>query len=149
MMNLSEQDSICIPVPLYHCFGMVMGNLACATHGSAMVLPGEGFDPLTVLQTVAEARCTTLYGVPTMFIAELEHPEFSHYDLSSLRTGIMAGSPCPAEVMRRVIEQMHVRDITICYGMTETSPVSFQTEYRRHAKSAVCRRWAGFIRTWR
>jgi fatty-acyl-CoA synthase len=126
-MNLSEHDSICIPVPLYHCFGMVMGNLACVTHGCAMVFPGEGFDPLAVLQTVAEERCTTLYGVPTMFIAELEHPEFHQFDLSSLRTGIMAGSPCPAEVMRRVMQQMHARDITIAYGMTETSPVSFQT----------------------
>ncbi|MBV9655517.1 MAG: AMP-binding protein [Acetobacteraceae bacterium] len=126
-MRLSEQDRLCIPVPLYHCFGMVLGNMACVTHGAAMIFPGEGFDPLLTLQTVAEERCTGLHGVPTMFIAELEHPEFRSFDLSSLRTGIMAGSPCPIEVMRRVMESMHLRDITIAYGMTETSPVSFQT----------------------
>lgn len=126
-MRLTEQDRLCIPVPLYHCFGMVLGNLACTTHGAAMVYPGEGFDPLAVLQTVAEERCTGLHGVPTMFIAELEHPEFDRFDLSSLRTGIMAGSPCPIEVMRRAVERMHLREITICYGMTETSPVSFQS----------------------
>ena len=126
-MQLTEQDRLCIPVPLYHCFGMVMGNLGCLTTGAAMVYPGEGFDPLAVLQTVAEQRCTGLYGVPTMFIAEMDHPEFAGFDLSSLRTGIMAGSPCPIEVMRRVISGMHLRDITIAYGMTETSPVSFQT----------------------
>jgi len=124
---LSEQDRVCIPVPLYHCFGMVMGNLACVTHGSAMVYPGEGFDPLATLETVAGENCTALYGVPTMFIAELDHPRFSDFDVSSLRTGIMAGSPCPIEVMRRVVDRMHIRDITICYGMTETSPVSFQS----------------------
>jgi fatty-acyl-CoA synthase len=127
-MALTEADRLCIPVPLYHCFGMVMGVLGCLTHGAAMVFPGEGFDPLTVLQTVAEERCTAIYGVPTMFIAEMGHPDFAKYDLSSLRTGIMAGSPCPIEVMRRAMELMHLRDITICYGMTETSPVSFQTE---------------------
>ena len=126
-MRLTEHDRLCIPVPLYHCFGMVMGVLGCLTHGAAMVFPGEGFDPLAVLQTVAEERCTALYGVPTMFIAEMGHPQFASFDLSSLRTGIMAGSPCPIEVMRRAIDQMHLRDITICYGMTETSPVSFQT----------------------
>jgi fatty-acyl-CoA synthase len=126
-MRLTEQDRLCIPVPLYHCFGMVMGVLGCVTHGAAMVFPGEGFDPLAVLQTVAEERCTALYGVPTMFIAEMAHPDFANYDLSSLRTGIMAGSPCPIEVMRRAIGLMHLRDITIAYGMTETSPVSFQT----------------------
>ena len=115
------------PVPLYHCFGMVLGNLACTTHGAAMVYPGEGFDPLAVLETVASERCTGLHGVPTMFIAELEHPEFDRFDLSSLRTGIMAGSPCPIEVMRRAVERMNLREITICYGMTETSPVSFQS----------------------
>jgi fatty-acyl-CoA synthase len=114
-------------VPFYHCFGMVLGNLACTTHGSTIVYPGEGFDPLAVLQTVAEEGCTGLHGVPTMFIAELEHPEFARFDLSSLRTGIMAGSPCPIEVMRRAVERMHLREITICYGMTETSPVSFQS----------------------
>ena len=126
-MRLSEQDRLCIPVPLYHCFGMVLGNLACTTHGAAMVYPGPGFDPLDVLQTVASERCTGLHGVPTMFIAELEHPEFERFDLSSLRTGIMAGSPCPIEVMRRAVERMHLNEITICYGMTETSPVSFQS----------------------
>ncbi len=126
-MRLTEADRLCIPVPLYHCFGMVLGNLACTTHGTAMVYPGPGFDPLAVLQTVADERCTGLHGVPTMFIAELEHPEFNRFDLSSLRTGIMAGSPCPIEVMRRAVERMHLREITICYGMTETSPVSFQS----------------------
>jgi fatty-acyl-CoA synthase len=126
-MRYTEQDKVCIPVPLYHCFGMVIGNLACVTHGAAMVLPGEGFDPLATLQTVAEERCTSLYGVPTMFIAELDHPEFASFDLSSLRTGMMAGAPCPAEVMRRCIRDMHLTEITIGYGMTETSPVSTQT----------------------
>ncbi len=126
-MRLTEQDKLCIPVPLYHCFGMVLGNLACTTHGTAMVHPGEGFDPLATLQAVAEERCTGLHGVPTMFIAELEHPEFERFDLSSLRTGIMAGSPCPIEVMRRVVSRMHLNEITIAYGMTETSPVSFQS----------------------
>ncbi len=127
MMHYTEHDKVCIPVPLYHCFGMVIGNLACMTHGSAMVLPGEGFDPLATLQTVAEERCTALYGVPTMFIAELDHPEFASFDLSSLRTGMMAGAPCPIEVMRRVIRDMHLTEVTIGYGMTETSPVSTQT----------------------
>ena len=126
-MRLTEQDRLCIPVPLYHCFGMVLGNLACTTHGAAMVYPGEGFDPLATLRTVAEERCTALHGVPTMFIAELDHPEFRSFDLSSLRTGIMAGSPCPIEVMRRAVAEMHLSEITIAYGMTETSPVSFQT----------------------
>jgi fatty-acyl-CoA synthase len=126
-MRLTEKDRICIPVPLYHCFGMVMGNLASVTLGAAMVYPGEGFDPLTTLQTIEKEKCTTLYGVPTMFIAELDHPEFSKFDLSSLRTGIMAGAPCPIEVMRRVNEQMNMREVTIAYGMTETSPVSFQS----------------------
>jgi fatty-acyl-CoA synthase len=126
-MKLTEQDRLCIPVPLYHCFGMVLGVLACMTHGSAMVFPGEGFDPLAVLETVAAERCTALHGVPTMFIAEMEHPRFGEFDLSTLRTGIMAGSPCPIEVMRRVIDRMHMRDVTIAYGMTETSPVSFQS----------------------
>ena len=126
-MRLTEADRLCIPVPLYHCFGMVLGNLACTTHGTAMVYPGPGFDPLEVLRTVAGERCTGLHGVPTMFIAELEHPEFDRFDLSSLRTGIMAGSPCPIEVMRRAVERMNLREITICYGMTETSPVSFQS----------------------
>ncbi|MEK0082944.1 AMP-binding protein [Benzoatithermus flavus] len=125
--RLSPEDKVCIPVPLYHCFGMVLGNLACITHGSAMIYPGGGFDPGAVLATVHEERCTALYGVPTMFIAELEHPSFKEVDLSSLRTGIMAGSPCPIEVMRRVINEMNMREVTIAYGMTETSPVSFQS----------------------
>ena len=118
---------MCIPVPLYHCFGMVLGNLACLTHGAAMVYPGEGFEPLAVLETVEAERCTALYGVPTMFIAELDHPEFGRFDLGTLRTGIMAGSPCPAEVMKRVTSEMHMSEVTIAYGMTETSPVSFQS----------------------
>ena len=126
-MRLTEDDRLCIPVPFYHCFGMVLGNLACVTHGACMVIPGEGFDALATLQTVAEERCTGLHGVPTMFIAELEHPRFGEFDLSSLRTGIMAGSPCPIEVMRRVVDEMHMAQVTIAYGMTETSPVSFQT----------------------
>ncbi|MSP04220.1 MAG: AMP-binding protein [Acetobacteraceae bacterium] len=126
-MRLGLADKLCIPVPLYHCFGMVLGNLACTTHGSAMVFPGEGFDPLATLQTVAEERCTALHGVPTMFIAQMEHADFGKFDLSSLRTGIMAGAPCPIEVMRRAVSQMHLSEITIAYGMTETSPVSFQT----------------------
>src|SRR5689334_16477661 len=126
-MRLDEKDRICIPVPLYHCFGMVLGTLACVTHGSAMVYPGEGFDPLSVLEAVEAERCTGLYGVPTMFIAELGHAEFKRFNLSSLRTGIMAGSPCPIEVMKRVVNEMHMNEVTICYGMTETSPVSFQT----------------------
>ncbi|KQQ47150.1 AMP-binding protein [Duganella sp. Leaf126] len=126
-MRLTERDRLCIPVPLYHCFGMVLGNLACVTHGATMVFPGESFEPAAVLATVQAERCTGLHGVPTMFIGMLDHPEFSRYDLSTLRTGIMAGSPCPAEVMSRVIERMHLTDITIAYGMTETSPVSFQS----------------------
>ena len=126
-LNLTPDDRICIPVPLYHCFGMVMGNLAAVTLGAAMVYPGEGFDPLATLKTVQDERCTALYGVPTMFIAELDRPEFDSFDLSSLRTGIMAGAPCPIEVMRKVMQRMHMRDVTIAYGMTETSPVSFQS----------------------
>ena len=126
-MNLTHEDRLCIPVPLYHCFGMVLGNLAILTHGGCIVYPNDGFDPLTVLQTVEEERCTGLHGVPTMFIAELDHPDFNQYDLSSLRTGIMAGSSCPIEVMRRVINEMHMSEVTIAYGMTETSPVSCQT----------------------
>ena len=126
-MLLSEQDRLCIPVPLYHCFGMVLGVLACITHGACMVFPGEAFDAAVVLETVADERCTGLHGVPTMFIAELDHPAFATFDLSSLRTGIMAGAPCPVDVMERVIVQMHMRDITIGYGMTEVSPLSFQT----------------------
>jgi fatty-acyl-CoA synthase len=123
----SELDRVCIPVPFYHCFGMVLGNLACVTHGAAMVIPAPTFDPPATLETVEAERCTSLYGVPTMFIAELALPNFKDYDLSSLRTGIMAGSPCPVEVMKRVQSEMHMPEVTICYGMTETSPVSFQT----------------------
>ena len=126
-MRLTEQDRLCIPVPFYHCFGMVLGNLACVTHGACMVIPSEGFDVLATLEAVQDERCTGLHGVPTMFIAELEHPEFHRFDLSSLRTGIMAGSPCPIEVMRRVVSEMHMAEVTIAYGMTETSPVSFQS----------------------
>jgi fatty-acyl-CoA synthase len=126
-MRLTEVDRICIPVPLYHCFGMVMGNLAAVTHGCAMVYPGEGFDPLATLETVQAEKCTALYGVPTMFIAELHHPDFARFDLGTLRTGIMAGAPCPIEVMRKVIDRMNMREVTIAYGMTETSPVSFQS----------------------
>ena len=125
-LKLTPADRLCIPVPLYHCFGMVMGNLGCLTHGSTMVYPAEAFDPLATLQAVAEERCTALYGVPTMFIAQLDHPEFAKFDLKSLRTGIMAGSPCPIEVMKRVQSQMHMGEVTIAYGMTETSPVSTQ-----------------------
>ncbi len=126
-MRYTETDKVCIPVPLYHCFGMVIGNLACLTHGSTIVLPGEGFDPDLTLKAVAEERCTSLYGVPTMFIAELDHADFASFDLSSLRTGMMAGSPCPIEVMRRCIADMNLSEMTIGYGMTETSPVSTQT----------------------
>ncbi|NMG54599.1 AMP-binding protein [Aromatoleum aromaticum] len=126
-IRLVEGDRVCIPVPLYHCFGMVMGNLGCVTHGATMVYPAEAFEPVAVLETLAEERCTAAYGVPTMFIAMLDHPRFGDFDLSRLRTGIMAGSPCPIEVMKRVIDRMNMREVTIAYGMTETSPVSFQS----------------------
>ena len=126
-MSFTENDRLCIPVPLYHCFGMVMGVLGCATHGAAMVFPGEAFEPKSVLEACEAERCTALFGVPTMFIAELEHPEFKRYDLRTLRTGVMAGAPCPVEVMKRVISDMHMKEVTIAYGMTETSPVSFQS----------------------
>jgi fatty-acyl-CoA synthase len=128
LQNFTDKDRLCIPVPLYHCFGMVMGNLGCITHGATMIYPAEAFDPLTVLQTVQDEKCTSLYGVPTMFIAELDHPDFNKFDLSSLRTGVMAGSPCPTEVMKKVQSLMNMRDVEICYGMTETSPVSTQTK---------------------
>jgi fatty-acyl-CoA synthase len=124
-MKLTEHDRVCIPVPLYHCFGMVIGNLGCLTHGAAMVYPSEGFDPLATLETIAEERCTAVYGVPTMFIAEMDHPDFAKFDLSSLRTGMMAGSPCPIEVMKRAFSLMHLSEVVIGYGMTETSPASF------------------------
>ncbi|MGH6651607.1 MAG: AMP-binding protein [Sphingopyxis sp.] len=126
-IGLSAADRLCIPVPLYHCFGMVMGNLACAVHGATMVYPSESFDPGAMLQAVEAERCTALYGVPTMFVAALNHPDFPRFDLSSLRTGIMAGSPCPMAVMCEVIDRMHMDQVTIAYGMTETSPVSFQS----------------------
>jgi fatty-acyl-CoA synthase len=125
--HFSEQDRLCIPVPFYHCFGMVMGNLGCTTHGTTMVIPAPGFDPAATLAACAQERCTGLYGVPTMFIAMLDDAGFAGYDLASLRTGIMAGSPCPVEVMKRVMEQMHMSEVSIAYGMTETSPVSTQT----------------------
>ncbi len=123
----TSADRVCIPVPFYHCFGMVLGNLACTTHGACIVIPAPGFDPAATLAAVQAERCTSLYGVPTMFIAELALPDFGSYQLSSLRTGIMAGSPCPVEVMKRVVSEMHMDQVTICYGMTETSPVSTQT----------------------
>ena len=124
-MKFTERDRVCIPVPLYHCFGMVIGNLGCLTHGAAMVYPSQGFDPLATLEAIEAERCTAVYGVPTMFIAEMDHPDFAKFDLTSLRTGIMAGSPCPIEVMRKAVAQMHLSDIVIGYGMTETSPASF------------------------
>jgi fatty-acyl-CoA synthase len=127
LCDYTEADRVCLPVPFYHCFGMVMGNLGAVTHGACIVIPAPGFDPEATLRAVAEQRCTSLYGVPTMFIAELEHPEFASFDLSTLRTGIMAGSPCPVEVMKRVQRDMHMTEVGICYGMTETSPVSTQT----------------------
>ncbi|HNP22752.1 MAG TPA: AMP-binding protein [Panacibacter sp.] len=126
-LHYTEEDKVCIPVPFYHCFGMVIGNLCCTTHGACMVIPCESFEPLKVLEAVEKERCTSLYGVPTMFIAELQLPEFDRFDLSSLRTGVMAGSPCPVEVMKKVQSLMHMKDVQICYGMTETSPVSTQT----------------------
>jgi len=127
LQRLTEQDRMCIPVPFYHCFGMVMGNLACTSHGATMVIPSDGFDAARTLEAVSQERCTALYGVPTMFIAELAHEDFAKFDLSSLRTGVMAGAPCPVAVMKQCIERMQLREVTICYGMTETSPVSTQT----------------------
>ncbi len=127
LINFTEQDRLCIPVPFYHCFGMVMGNLGCTTHGATMVIPAPGFDPETTLRTIQDERCTGVYGVPTMFIAIQNHADFAAYDLSSLRTGVMAGSVCPVEVMKRCVEDMHMAEVAIAYGMTETSPVSCQT----------------------
>jgi len=126
-MGLRAGDRLCVPVPLYHCFGMVMSNLACVVHGATIVYPSAGFDPLAVLKTIEAEHCTAVHGVPTMFIAELQHTQFAEFDLGSLRAGIMAGSPCPIEVMRRVVDRMHMSEVTIAYGMTETSPVSFQS----------------------
>jgi len=127
-LKFTSSDKLCVPVPLYHCFGMVLSNVAALTHGAALVYPAEAFDPLTVLETVEAERCTALHGVPTMFIAELGHPNFKEFDLSTLRTGIMAGSPCPIEVMRRVVDEMHCKEMVIAYGMTETSPIITLTE---------------------
>ena len=127
VLRYTGRDRVCVPVPFYHCFGCVMGNLGALTHGSAVIIPAETFDAEATLRAIEEDRCTSLYGVPTMFIAQLEHPSFTNYRLDSLRTGIMAGAPCPIEVMRQVIDRMHVPEVTICYGMTETSPVSFQS----------------------
>ncbi|WP_200871382.1 AMP-binding protein [Saccharicrinis fermentans] len=137
-LRYTEKDKVCIPVPLYHCFGMVLANMACITHGACMVLTGEAFDPEVVMQTVQDEKCTSLYGVPLMFIAELNHPRFEEFDFSSLRTGIMAGASCPESAMKAVREKMNMKEVGICYGMTETSPVSTQTfvddnEYRRCA----------------
>ncbi len=126
-IRLTEQDRLCIPVPLYHCFGMVLGTLGCVTKGAVMVFPSEGFDPKTALEAISAERCTAFYGVPTMFVAMLDEPEFRQHDVSSLRTGIMAGAPCPIEVMKRVVRDLHMPEVTIAYGMTETSPVSFQS----------------------
>jgi fatty-acyl-CoA synthase len=127
LQGFTPDDRLCIPVPFYHCFGMVMGNLGCTTHGATMVIPSDAFEPTHVLETIEAERCTSVYGVPTMFIAELAHPEFDRFDLSSLRTGVMAGAPCPVEVMKACVDRMHMGEVTICYGMTETSPVSTQT----------------------
>ncbi|MDN5551191.1 MAG: AMP-binding protein, partial [Brevibacterium sp.] len=127
LLSYSAKDSVVLPVPYYHCFGMVIGNLAALSHGAAIILPSPGFDPGAALSAVSEEKATSLYGVPTMFIGELEHPDFSSYDLSSLRTGVMAGSPCPVEIMKRVISDMNMDEVAICYGMTETSPVSMMT----------------------
>ena len=127
ILRYTAHDRVCVPVPFYHCFGCVMGNLGALTHGSAVIIPAEAFEAEATLRAIEEDRCTSLYGVPTMFIAQLDHPAFSNYRLDSLRTGIMAGAPCPIEVMRQVIDRMHAREVTICYGMTETSPVSFQS----------------------
>ena len=131
MLRYTEHDRICLPVPFYHCFGCVLGNMAAVTHGSAVVIPGESFDPDATLRAIEAQGCTSIYGVPTMFIAQLDHPRFSSVQLETLRTGIMAGAPCPIDVMRQVIGRMHVPQVTICYGMTETSPVSFQSADRR------------------
>jgi len=127
LQRFTPEDRLCIPVPFYHCFGMVMGNLGCTTHGATMVVPSDAFEPGAVLEAVEAERCTALYGVPTMFVAELGHPEFDRFDMTSLRTGVMAGSPCPVEVMKACIDRMHMDEVTICYGMTETSPVSTQS----------------------
>lgn len=137
VLGYTEVDRVCIPVPFYHCFGMVIGNLACTSHGSCIVTPGETFDAGHTLATIEAERCTSLYGVPTMFIAQLDHPDFETTDFSSLRTGVMAGSPCPVEVMTQVRERMHMSDVTICYGMTETSPVSIQSRVDAPVKKRV------------
>jgi fatty-acyl-CoA synthase len=129
LLRYSERDRVCVPVPFYHCFGMVLGNLACTSHGACMVVPAEAFDPLSVLETIQAERCTSLYGVPTMFIAELDHPRFAEFDMTSLRTGIMAGAPCPIELVHNVVSKMHMPEIAIGYGMTETAPISTQSAW--------------------
>ena len=139
MCGYDATDRICVPVPFYHCFGMVMGNLAAVAHGSCIVIPSEAFDARAVLEAVQAERCTSLYGVPTMFIAVLADPELERFDVSSLRTGIMAGSPCPVEIMRRMRSDLHMDEVTICYGMTETSPVSTQTRRDDPWRSASAR----------
>jgi fatty-acyl-CoA synthase len=138
LLRYTPSDKVCIPVPLFHCFGQVLGNLACTTHGATMVYPGQVFDPKAVLHTVESEKCTSLYGVPSQFIAELENPDFGTFDLRSLRTGIMAGAPCPVSIMRRVREDMHMKEISICFGQTETSPVSFQTRKDDTEERRVC-----------
>ena len=141
VLRYTENDRVCIPVPFYHCFGMVLGNLCCVAHGACMVVPSESFDPRAVLQTVQEERCTSLYGVPTMFIAESEVADFDQFDLRSLRTGIMAGAPCPVELMKMVQTKMHLPEITIACGMTETSPLSTQTSPDDSLGKARYDRW--------
>jgi len=148
-ITLSHEDRMCIPVPFYHCFGMVMGNLGCTSHGACMVIPAPTFEPGRTLDAVASERCTVLYGVPTMFIAQLEHPQFASYDVSSLRTGIMAGSPCPVEVMKRCMDDMHMREVSIAYGMTETSPVCRARPGPTTTSTGVPPPSAGCTRTWR
>lgn len=138
LLGYSPADRVCIPVPLFHCFGQVLGNIACTTHGATMVYPGAAFDPEATLRAVQSERCTSLYGVPSQFITELEYPSFASFNLSSLRTGIMAGAPCPVEIMRRVRNLMHMKGVSVCFGMTETSPVSFQTRLDDSEERRVC-----------
>ncbi len=148
-MKLTEQDRLCIPVPLYHCFGMVLGNLACLTHGATIVYPNDGFDALTVLETVQAERCTGLHGVPTMFIAELDHPRFAEFDLSSLRTGIMAGSPCPIEVMKRVVRDMHLSRDHHCLRHDRNQPGELPKLHPTPRWTSASPPWARCSRTWK